>query len=89
MIHPSVRKAAWRALAEPFVFPSDVLDAIKANPDAWRNYSAFSETYRRIRVAYVDAARRRPEEFHKRLSNLIRATSQGRQIGTGGIEKYY
>ena len=89
MIHPTVREAARRALAEPFVFPSDVVDAIKANPDAWRSYNAFSETYRRIRVAYVAAARRRPEEFHKRLSNLIRATSQGRQIGTGGIEKYY
>ena len=89
MIHPTVQEAARRALAEPFVFPEDVVDAIRADADAWRNYNAFSEGYRRIRVAYVDAARSRPEEFDRRLASLIRATSKGRKLGTGGIEKYY
>ena len=89
MIHPSVVESARRALAEPFTFPDDVVDAVRADPDAWRNYNAFSESYRRIRVAYVDAARRRPDEFARRLASFIRATARGRQLGTGGIEKYY
>ena len=89
MIHPTVQEAARRALAEPFVFPDDVVDAIRADADAWRNYNAFSESYRRIRVAYVDAARIRPEEFDRRLASLIRATAKGRMLGTVGMEKYY
>lgn len=89
MIHPTVQEAARRALAEPFVFPDDVVDAIRADADAWRNYNAFSESYRRIRVAYVDAARIRPEEFDRRLASLIRATAKGRKLGTVGMEKYY
>ena len=49
-----------------------------------------SESYRRIRIAYVDAARKRPDEFRKRLDNFIRKTRDGKLIaGFGGVDKYY
>ena len=58
--------------------------------EAWSNYQSLSEPYRRIRVAYIDAARHRPEEFRKRLDNFISVTSKGRMIGGyGGVDKYY
>ncbi len=41
------------------------------------------------RITYIDAARSRPEEFHKRPSNFIAKTEQDKLIGQGGIEKYY
>ena len=46
--------------------------------------------YKRIRIAYIEAARKRPEEFRKRLDSFIEKTRRNRLImGYGGIETYY
>lgn len=90
LIHPSMQAAAEAVLAEPFEFPEDILAAIQANPAAWDHYQAFSPGYQRIRVAYIEGARGRPEEFEKRLKHFIEMSAQGKQIrGHGGIDKYY
>ena len=36
-----------------FVFEDWVLDAIKSDKTAWKNYNSFPETYRRIRVDFI------------------------------------
>ena len=69
--------------------PSDILDAIRANHKAWENFRRFSESYRRIRIAYIDGARKRPAEFRKRLNYFIKMTAANRQFGFGGIDEYY
>ncbi len=90
LIHPKVRLSVEEVISRPFVFPEDILDAIRQDETAWKNYQAFSEPYRRIRVAYIDAARKRPEEFEKRLANFIEKTRNNRLIvGYGGIDSYY
>lgn len=89
MIHPSLKVDIEEVLKEEFVFPEDIIQAIEANEIAWNNYQEFSPAYQRIRVAYIEAARNRPEEFQKRLSNFLKKTEQNKQIGFGGIEKYY
>ena len=90
MIHPSVRESVLPVIEAPFVYPADILDALRQDPDAWKNYERFTDSYRRIRVAYIEDARRRPEEFQKRLRYLHAKTRQGKLIkGYGGIEKYY
>ena len=89
MIHPSIRKSVEKALNEEFVFPADIVKALKENKIAWQNYKNFSEAYRRIRIAYIEGARDRPDEFKKRLNNFIRKSEQNKVIGFGGIEKYY
>jgi uncharacterized protein YdeI (YjbR/CyaY-like superfamily) len=76
-------------LEQEFVFPSDILETIQSDPQAWENYQSFSDTYKRIRIAFIEAARRRPEEFQKRLNYFIKMTRKNKQIGFGGIEKYY
>ena len=77
-------------IKKPFEFPNDIIDAIRQDSIAWKNYQAFSEPYRRIRIAYIDAARKRPEEFKKRLDNFIKKTRENKLIiGYGGVEKYY
>lgn len=88
-LHPSVEETARKIAEEKFVFPADIIDAIKKDKEAWENYQKFSEAYKRIRIAYIDMARKRPEEFEKRLKNFIKMTKQNKQIGFGGIEKYY
>jgi len=84
-----VRESLGDLLEQEFVFPEDILEAIKADETAWENYQNFSDSYKRIRVAYIEGARKRPEEFQKRLSNFIEKTRENKQIGFGGIEKYY
>ena len=78
-----------KVLQEKYLFPPDIINAIKTDKEVWKNYQKFSPGYRRIRIAYIDAARKRPEEFAKRLENFIEKTRQNKQIGFGGIEKYY
>ncbi len=90
MIHPSVRGSILPIIREPFVFPADILEVLRQDETVWENYCGFSESYRRIRVAYIDAARKRPEMFEKRLHSFVEKTRKGKLIkGYGGIDKYY
>ena len=74
---------------DQFETPPDILKAIKANKEAWKNFQSFSQPYIRIRIAFIDAARNRPQEFAKRLGYFIEMAEKNRQFGFGGIEKYY
>ena len=90
MIHPKFEDKIKNVLSEPFVFPSDIIGRLKADKTVWENYQQFSESYKRIRIAFIDVARVRSEEFEKRLNNFINRTKENKKIaGFGGIEKYY
>ncbi len=89
LVIPSIKAAIQDIIDEDFVVPSDILDALKANKVAWENFQKFSLQYQRIRVAYVEGARDRPDEFKKRLNNLIKLTEKNKQFGFGGIQKHY
>lgn len=75
--------------AGPVRVPPDIKAALKADPETWRNFQAFSDAYKRIRLAYIDHARVRPEEYAKRLAYFLKMTKKNRLIGTGGIHKHY
>ena len=90
MIHPKVRESVLPVIQAPFVFPADIIDVLKQDEKVWENYRKFSDPYRRIRIAYIEAARNRPEEFRKRLNSFVEKTRKNKLIrGYGGIEKYY
>lgn len=74
---------------EDFVIPDDILAELKANKQAWKNFQKFSDAYKRIRIGFIEGARKRPAEFKKRLAYFIRMTEQDKQFGFGGIEKHY
>jgi len=73
---------------EDFEYPADIVAAFQENEQAWKNFQRYSESYRRIRIAYIDVARDRPGEYEKRLAHLIKMTEQDKQFGRG-IEDYY
>ena len=90
LIHPKIRDSVLPIIQAPFVFPSDILDVIKQDEATWENYQHFSEPYKRIRIAYIEAARKHPEEFQKRLNSFLAKTKRNKLVmGYGGIEKYY
>jgi uncharacterized protein YdeI (YjbR/CyaY-like superfamily) len=89
-VAPDVLEKVRSLLIEkPVVLPPDIRAALKADPETWKNFRAFSASYKRIRIAYIDHARERPEEFSKRLRNFLRMTKANRIIGFGGIQKHY
>ena len=90
MIHSKFEDKIKNVLSVSFMFPNDIINRLKEDKMAWENYQQFSDSYKRIRIAYIDAARIRPEEFEKRLNNFISRTRGNKKIaGFGGIEKYY
>lgn len=90
LIHPEIRDSVIDIINAPYEFPEDIMQTIQSDEKVWKNYQTFSDSYKRIRVAYIDAARKRPQEFIKRLDNFISKTRDNKLIcGFGGIEKYY
>ena len=90
MVHSKFENKIRNVLSEPFIFPNDIIDRLKKDKIVWENYQRLSDTYKRIRIAYIEAARIRPEEFEKRLDNFISKTKENKMItGFGGIGKYY
>ena len=90
LIHPKIKKEVEEIIKTPFFFPKDIINAIKKDKVAWANYQSFTESYKRIRIAYIDATRKRPEEFKKRLDSFIKKTRENKIItGYGGTDKYY
>jgi uncharacterized protein YdeI (YjbR/CyaY-like superfamily) len=73
---------------DDFTIPPDILKALKANKEAWKNFRRFPIGYQRIRISYIDHARTRPVEFKKRLRNFIAKTEMNKQFGFG-INKFY
>ncbi len=84
-----VAETLGNVLNEKFVIPLDILKAIRANKEAWKNFQTFSDSYKRIRIAFIDGARKRPAEFRKRLRYFIEMTEKNKMFGFGGIEKHY
>lgn len=90
LIHKSVLEDIEKITKEKFVFPRDIMEKLQTDKNTWENFQKMSEPYKRIRIAYIESARKKPEEFEKRLNNFINKTKENKLIkGFGGIEKYY
>ena len=84
-----VRETLGDLSEETFSIPKDILAEIKSNKEAWKHFREFSDAYKRIRIGFIEGARKRPAEFNKRLAYFIKMTEQNKQFGFGGIEKHY
>lgn len=64
-----------------FRLPKDILNELKSDEVVWRNFEAFPEHYKHIRVGWIDASRHRPEVFKTRLRYFIKMTAKNRRFG--------
>lgn len=87
-VMPDVLASLGDVLTEEYAFPRDIMAALQANSQAWENFQRYTGAYQRIRIAYIDSARKRPGEFEKRLGHFLQMTEQGKQFGYG-IEAFY
>ena len=88
LVCPDVLESLNDVDLDAFQWPDDIMEALRADPEAWAHWGTFSPAYRRIRVAYVETARDRGDAFQRRLDNLVRRTAQGKQFGRD-IASYY
>lgn len=90
LLMKEIRDEVKELISTPYVFPEDIIAELKKDSVVWENFCMLGSGYKRIRISYIDAARKRPEEFKKRLENFMAKTRAGKLIkGFGGIEKYY
>lgn len=85
---PSVLAALGDLRLDDYHFPEDIMAALQADEQAWAFFQSTPSPYQRIRAAYVDTARERPQEFEKRLKNLVEKSARRKYFGYG-IDDFY
>jgi uncharacterized protein YdeI (YjbR/CyaY-like superfamily) len=61
--------------------PPDIERALRKDPEVWRNFRRFPESYRIIRVGWIDGSRKRPDDFRKRLTYFLKKTKRNEMFG--------
>jgi uncharacterized protein YdeI (YjbR/CyaY-like superfamily) len=60
---------------------ADVARALRAHAATWRNFRGFPESYKRVRIGWIEGARNRKAEFNKRLRYFVRMTAKNKRFG--------
>ncbi len=67
---------------EKAVIPGDVMRAMRGDPAAWRNFQKLPESYKRIRIAYLEGRRSQgTEPFRRSLQYFVRMTAKNKRFG--------
>lgn len=64
-----------------FKIDADILKALKADKQAWKNFKSFPPLYQRVRIDTIQIKKNQPELFEKRLQKLIQNTKAGKMYG--------
>ncbi len=75
------KKSSSQRRLEKFELPDDILKELETDPILWKNFLKFPESYKRIRIGWIDDARRRPDEFRKRLRYFMKMTAKNKKFG--------
>lgn len=67
---------------ESFKIPEDIFAALQSDPETWKNFQAFPDLYKRIRVGYIEEMRKDRSVFETRLENFLKKTKQNKIFGT-------
>ena len=63
------------------VITADIIKALKKDKLVWQNFESFPESYKRIRIGWIEGARHRPEVFKQRLEYFIKMTAKSKKFG--------
>ncbi len=68
----------------PAVLSPETEEALKKDPEVWKNYQAFDDLYKRLRIYYIEDAKKqkRMEEYERRLNSFIKNTKKNKKFGT-------
>jgi uncharacterized protein YdeI (YjbR/CyaY-like superfamily) len=60
---------------------TDILKFLKEDKIIWENFQKFPESYKRIRIGWIEDARTRPEIFKKRMAYFLKMTAKNKKYG--------
>ena len=63
------------------VLPADIARRLQRDARTWENFRRFPESYKRIRIGWIVAARPRRKAFEQRLRHFLKMTAQNRRFG--------
>ena len=64
--------------------PADLARALRAEPEAWRNFRSFAQTYRNMYAGWVQNAKQ-AETRQRRIAAVVRRARQNRKPGMGSL----
>jgi len=64
-----------------FIVAEDMIEVLKAKPNAWSNFLEFPDLYRRVRIGYIEEMRKNRPEFDRRLQNFVSKTADNKMFG--------
>lgn len=69
---------------KPVVMSPETEKALKSDAEVWKNYQAFDDLYKRLRIYYIEDAKKqkRKEEYERRLNSFIKNTKKNKKFGT-------
>jgi uncharacterized protein YdeI (YjbR/CyaY-like superfamily) len=66
---------------EAIVIAPDILTALKQDKTTWENFQQFPDSYKRIRIGWIEMARTRPQIFEQRLRYFLTMTGKKKRFG--------
>jgi uncharacterized protein YdeI (YjbR/CyaY-like superfamily) len=79
--HDEPNKKNTAPKLKKFALPEDILKELEANPVVWKNFQKFPESYKRIRIGWIDGSRKRENVFKTRLNYFIKMTAKNKRFG--------
>jgi uncharacterized protein YdeI (YjbR/CyaY-like superfamily) len=67
--------------AEKLSIAPDILQALKSDDEAWKNFQKFRDGYKRVRIGYIEHQRRNKEIFQKSLQHFVKMTAKNKKFG--------
>ncbi|MDO9086492.1 MAG: YdeI/OmpD-associated family protein [Anaerolineaceae bacterium] len=64
-----------------FAVAEDIVNALKAEPNAWSNFLSYPELYQRVRIGYNEDMRKNQSEFERRLHKFVKQTAANQMFG--------
>jgi len=59
----------------------DIMKELKKNKTTWKHFQKFPLTYKRIRIGWIEGARKRPDIFEQRLRYFLKMTEKDKKFG--------
>lgn len=63
------------------IIKDDIIRLLKEDKITWENFRKFPESYKRIRIEWIEGTRTRPEIFKKRLKYFLKMTAKNKKYG--------
>jgi len=72
----------FKADAGRLQIAKDILKPLKSDRGAWENFNRFPDSYKRIRIAFLESRRKHGNgAFRKSLAHFVKMTGKGKRFG--------